>query len=189
MNVSYLDAWPVVKASSDLFGVWGYLLFIFFFSDKINNKEHIKRLGFRGLAFMFITTILLLLMVIGSRGSRLTSHVSLPFFSVVKNISVLEAVHHLESILLSVWVISDFIIITVFTIIAASLMKSIFKLSETKSVIAPIVLFAGIGALYFFENRFELEAFSANIAFTTNVIFQFIIPFAVLGIGKIRKKI
>ncbi len=189
MKVSYLDAWPVIKSSFDLFAIWGYLLFIFFFADKINNKEHIKRFAFRGLAVIFILGLLGILMTIGSLGSRLASHVSLPYFMTIKNISILDTIYHIESVLLSLWVIFDFIIITFFTITATSLMKSIFKLSETKSLISPILLFAGIGALYLFENRFELERFSSYIATPVNVIFEFIIPFAVFGIGKIRKKI
>lgn len=189
MNVSYLDAWPVIKSSFDLFGVWGYVLFIFFFADKINNKECIKRFGFQGVAFILIITILLLIMTIGSLGPSLASHVSLPFFTVVKNISVLETIDHIESVLLAAWVICDFIIIISFTIISASLMKSIFKLSETKSLISPIVIFAGIGSLFLFENLFELEIFSRYIALPVNVLFEFIIPFAVFGIGKIRKMI
>jgi spore germination protein KB len=189
MNVSYLDAWPVAKASVDIFAVWGYFLFLFFFADKINDKENIKKFGLQGLLFLFIITLLGLIMVIGSLGSRLASHVSLPYFMVVKNISILETVDHIEPVVLALWVISDFMIISVFTVIAVSLIKSFFGLSHDRHLVSPIVLFTGIGAMYFFENRFELEAFSSKIAVPTNILLEFIIPIIIIVIGKIRKKI
>lgn len=189
MYVSYLDAWPVIKASHVILAVWGYFLFIFFFGDKINDKEHIKRFAFQGLFIKFILSILMLIVTIGSLGPILTTRMSLPFFIVVKNISVLGTIERLESVLLALWVISDFSIIIVFTYVSISLMKSIFKLSGTKSLVSPIVLFAGIGSLYLAKNLFELETFSTIIALPLNTVFTFIIPIIVFGIGKLRKKI
>lgn len=189
MNVSYLDIWPVTKTSYSIFSIWGYLLFIFFFGDKINNKEKVKHFSFRGTLVLFVFSTLLLIMSIGTLGPTLASHMSIPYFVVVKNISIFGTIERIESVLLAIWVISDFVVITVLTFIIASMLKSIFKLKETKSIITPIIIFAGIGALFFFKNRFELEAFSNKIALPTNIIFEFIIPFLIFGIGKLRKKI
>ena len=189
MNVSYLDAWPIAKASYSVFAIWGYFLYIFFFADKISGKENIKRFSFRGLILLFFIVIMLLIMTIGSLGSTLTSHVALPFFLVIKNISIGTAFNHLESISLAVWIISDFIIISTLTLVITSIIKSLFKLSDTKPMVSPVLLFAGIGAMFLFKNRFELETFSKYILPTANVIFEFVIPILIFGIGKIRKKI
>lgn len=187
--VSYRDAWPVIKASNVILAIWGYFLFIFFFGDKINDKEHIKKFSFQAVLLKYASVTLFLIMTIGTLGSALSSRMSLPFFVVVKNISVLGTVERLESVLLALWVISDFVIITVFTYISISLIKSIFKLTGTKSLVSPVLLIAGIGSLYLAKNRFEIETFSTHITQPVNILFEFIIPFIVFGIGKIRKKI
>lgn len=189
MNVSYLDAWPAAKASTGVFAVWGYIIYMFFFAQQINDNEKIKTLGFRGVGILVISSIAGLIMTIGTFGAEFIAHISFPFFATVKNISILEAVDHLEPAVVALWVISDFVIITVFTIVAANITKSVFKLSNAKSIVSPIVIFSGISALYFFKNRFELEAFTNNIALYVNILLEFIIPFIVFGIGKIRKKI
>lgn len=189
MYVSYLDTWPVIKASYAILAIWGYFLFIFFFGDKINDKEHIKRFGLQGMVAELVLSIFLIIITIGSLGPVLASRMSLPLFIVVKNIFALKSLERLESVLLSLWVISDFVTISVFTLISASIIKSIFKLSETKSLVSPVVLLAGIGTLYLTKNRFELETFSTYIALPANAIFEYIIPVIVFGIGKLRKKI
>lgn len=189
MNVSYIDALPVLKSSFNIVTVWGYYLLFFFFADKIQNIEYIKKFSFRGLIILFTTTFLMMIMTIGTLGSRLASHVSLPFFMVIKNISILEALDHFESILLAIWVISDFIIISMFTLIIANMFKSLLNLSHVRTTISPIVVFAGIGALYMYGNRFELETFSSRIAVFVNIIFEYIFPLIIFGIGKLRKKI
>jgi len=187
MKVSYKDAWPACKSSFAIISVWGFFLYIFFFGDKISNKEHIKRFSFRMLGALFITCTLLLIMTIGSLGSILTGHVGLPFFMVVKNITIAGTIGHIESIILALWIISDFIIISIFTIMSTSILKSLFNLSGTRSMLSPVLLFAGIGSLIFFKNRFEMETLSSFILPAGSIVLEFIIPIIIFTIGKIRK--
>lgn len=189
MNVSYLDTLPVIKASHTITAIWGYFLFIFFFGDKINDKENIKRFGFQGVLAAFVVATLILITTIGTIGPNLMPRISLPFFMVVKNISIFETLERLESIIISLWVISDFVTISVFTYISISLIKSIFNLSETKTLVGPVTLFAYIGSLYFFKDIFQLEAFSSNIALPVNTTLTFIIQIIIFAVGKLRKKI
>lgn len=189
MNISYQDALPVIKSSYGIFAIWGYYLYVFFLGDKINKNEDIKKFGFQAIFLKFIIAIVVLIFTIGSLGSYLTANVTLPFFIVMKRISVLEVVERVESIGLALWVISDFILITMLTYVVASIMKSIFKLSEMKWMVSPIAVFAAIGSLFFFRDIFELEVFSKAIVLPGNIIFEFIIPAIIFGIGKIRKVI
>ncbi len=189
MNVSYLDIWPVIKSSHIILSIWGYYIFIFFLGDKINDKENIKKIGLKGLMFKFVFCILLLITTIGTLSATLASHISLPFFMMVKNISIWGTIERLESILLSVWIVSDFVIITMFTCISIAIIKSIFVLSDTKALVGPVVLLGGVGALFLFNNRYDLESFSKFIAIPTNIVFAFIIPIFTFIVGKIRKKI
>ncbi len=187
MNVSYFDIWPVVKSSHIILSIWGYYIFIFFLGDNINDKENIKKFGFKGLILKFVFSLVMLITTIGTLSATLASHISLPFFIMVKNISIWGTIERMESILLSVWVVSDFVIITMFTCFSISIIKSIFVLSDTKALVGPVVLLAGVGSLFLFKDRFELESFSKFIAIPVNNVFAFIIPILIFIIGKIRK--
>jgi spore germination protein (amino acid permease) len=189
MNVSYQDVWPMIKASYGLFSIWGYWLYVFFFGEKINKNENIKKFGFQALFLIVIMNTLILMVIIGSMGPYLTANITLPFFILTKNISILDVVERVESIALALWVISDFILITILTYVTVSIMKSIFKLSEIKWVTSPLIVFEAIGSLFFFRNIFELETFSRAIVLPGNIVFEFLIPAIVFGIGKIRKVI
>ncbi len=187
MNVGYLDAWPVIKSSYATFTVWGYFIFVFFFSDEVNNKEKTKKYSIQGLICVFIIGVITLVLTVGALGAHIVPHIPLPFFIVVKNISILNSIDRMESILLALWVLSDFIIISFFVYISLSILKSIFKFKDTKSFICPILLITGVGSLAFFKSRFELENFSEYIALPTNFILEFCIPLIVYVIGKVRR--
>lgn len=167
----------------------GIFTFCFFFGDKVNDKENIKKFGFQILILMVIVTIILLVMTIGALSATMATHLSLPFFVVVKNISILDTIERIESVLLALWVLSDFMVITIFALITVSILKSTFGIKETKSFVGPVVLLAGIGSMFLFRDRFELETFSNIIALPTNIVFEFAIPVVVFVIGKIRKRI
>ena len=189
MTVCTSDAWPVIKASSSIIPIWGYFLFIFFLGDRINDKENIKKFGFKILLVKFIITIIMLIVTIGSLSATAISNIALPFFAMVKDIEILDTFERMESIIFSIWVITDFITITVFSFIAVSMLKSIFKLKEGKFLASPILLIIGIGSLFFFKDIFELEAFSNYIGLPINALLTVIIPITVFIIGKLREKI
>lgn len=189
MSVSYLDIWPVMKSSTTIFGVWGYYLFFFFLGNKIKDTQNLVKTSLQGIGIKFVLTILGLIMTIGSFGSLMISHNPIPFFAVVRNISLFGVIERIESIIISVWVITDFILIAFFTYTAAVIMKTLFNLSSEKSVLTPIILFAGTGGVFMFKNRLELANFSDKFALPANILLTIIVPIIVFAIGKLRKKI
>lgn len=190
LPVSYLDILPITKGSTGIFIVWGYyFLLVFFFADHVNGRVQIKRFGIQASIFVLIVAILVIILTVGTMGQSLTSRVPLPYFVVVKVISILGTLEHLESVVLAIWVSADFILISVMVYAAVSIIKSLFKLSETKSFVSPVILITYIMSLYLAKNRFELEAFSTNIGTPLNIVWCGGFPLLLFVIGKIRKVI
>jgi len=187
LPISTLDITPVVRASPTILAIWGYFLFMFFFADKVNDKEHIKRLGIKATVFITISSIMIIITTVGTLGSSLAERVSLPYILTIKEISILNALERLESITLSLWVAADCIIISVFTYIILCILKSLFRLNGTKALTGPVLLITYVLSLVLTRNRFELENFSYKIFIPFNVILGFIIPVIVFIVGKIRK--
>jgi hypothetical protein len=113
----------------------------------------------------------------------------IPFFSAIKAITVMETLNRFESVLLSMWVVSDFIVITVFALIIMRILERLFDAADVRQLSSPVALLGYSGSQYFTENRAELSAFSGKIGLAGNLIFCFLIPLAVFVIGKLRKKI
>ena len=102
----------------------------------------------------------------------------------------MPALDRFEAVLLSVWVISDFILIVSFMIIIMNILKKITAVSESKYFASPLVFVGYIGGLFIANNRFELERLSR--ATQSSVILctlTYFIPLGVLLIGKVRKKL
>ncbi len=189
LPVSFKDILPIATGSYNILGIWGYFLFLFFFADKVSDKEHIKKHGIKSALFVTIIAILIIAITIGVLGADLTSRMTLPFFAVVKTISLFNVIERLESALLSIWIIADFFIISVFAYIAISIVKSLFRTIGTKSFASPIILLTYTLSQYLAVNRFELEKFSNHFALQLNILLEFIVPLIIFVIGKIRKVI
>lgn len=185
--VTYHDALPLIKSSYSNFGIWSIFTFVFFFGDKINDKEHIKRYGLQSLAYLVIMTMMLLIQTIGVYGYSVIERVPMAYAFVVKSISVLETIERIESIAVVSWVIADFIAISVVFYIIVSIIKSLFSLSDAKPFISPVTVFAFIFSLYIAQNKFELESFTNYISLPINITLGFIIPLITLIIKSVRR--
>jgi len=185
--ITPFDFLPLVRTIESVLGIWGYFALMFFFGDKINNKEHIRRFGLQGALFLVITNVMLLIQTIGIYGHTVIQRIPLPYFVSIKAISLLETIERIESVALAFWVFIDFTIISFFLYLVVSIMKSLFQLSDAKSLTSPLVLFAFIFAFYSAGDRLELQQFTDFIGLPVNIFVCFIMPAVLLAVGKIRK--
>lgn len=187
--VTQVDIIPAIKGTYPIIGIWGYITLLFFFGDHIVNLDKIKKQSKQCIAYLTIMTTLLIVFVVGSLGYTVAQRMPLPFFSATKLISIIEPLDRLEPVLLSIWVMADFIVITIFAMLIMKITGKLFSVSDTKQFASPVILLGYVGSQYLTSNRFELELFSGTVALSVNVIVCFLVPAIVLGIGKLRKKI
>lgn len=189
LPISYMDILPVAASSYAILGIWGYFFLMFFFGENVNDKENIKHFGVRTTAYITVISLVIITISLGVLGSNLSARVFLPYFITIKEISVLSTLERMEPIIVAIWIIADFIIISTFAYISVSILKSLFSLPNKRSITSPVILLTYILAMCIGRNRFELETFSEYIALPGNIILCFVIPIIVFIIGKIRKLI
>lgn len=187
--VTYYDLFPAAKAAYPALGIWGYITLLLFFGERVTDKNQLIKHGRKTSLFLGVMSMLIIISVAGTLGYKVVQNMPIPFFNAVKAISIMEALNRVESILLSMWVVSDFIVISVFALINMQILKQLFALPDVKYLSSPIALLGYSGGQFFTESRAELTAFSSHIGFTGNLIFCFIIPFIIFVIGKLRRKI
>ncbi|HHW01057.1 MAG TPA: endospore germination permease [Clostridiaceae bacterium] len=187
--VTHHDILPLMKSTYSSIGIWGSLTFVFFFGDKINDKEHIKRFGLQGAVYLVLAALMISIQTIGVYGYSVIERLSLPYVFVVKGVSILKTIERIESVTVASWIILDFIAISVTLLILTSIIKSIFALTDERSLLSPVTIFAFIFSQYIARNRFELENFFSLISIPANIIFGFVFPLIILVVGKIRGKI
>jgi len=187
--VTPYDVLPLIKASFYSTSIWSVFTHIFFFGDRINDKEHIKRFGIQGAAYLLIVTLMLLIQTIGVYGYSIIKRASAPYILAVKSISLLRTIERIESFSVTSWAITDFVPISVTIYIIVNIIKSLFSLSDEKSLVSPVVIFAFIFSQYIAKSSFEIENFLNYINLPAGMIFGIVFPFIIFIIGKIRKTI
>ena len=73
--------------------------------------------------FYSFLLIILFLVTVGLFGADLIEQFVFPYYSTLKNIRIMESIERLESLFISVWISSDFVIITLFFIIMLTLIS------------------------------------------------------------------
>ncbi|MDR1299820.1 MAG: spore germination protein, partial [Oscillospiraceae bacterium] len=187
LPITPYDALPVVRASLPVINIWGFFTLFFFLGEHIVNRHEIGKYVKKSIVYLVAVTTATLVSVIGSLNYKTVTRMPAPFFSATKLIQVVRSFDRMEAILLSLWVMSDFVTILAFTFIAMHIAKKLFETSDTRPFASPIILFGYAGGLAVASNGLELEKFSANPAVVAiNIFICTVFPLAVCLIIKLR---
>ncbi len=184
-----LDIVPVLKASTYVSGVEAHLPLMFLLSNFINNKEKIGKACTWTAVMFTILLIILLVTVIGSLGAETTADAPLPFMTAVKLISVFQSIERIEPIVVMLWIFSDYLLISVLLISVLNMLQSLFKLSNTRNLIAIHLIVVYFLAMTLGRNLFEVQRFLVIFLPPLLLILGYALPLLVWIAGKARKKL
>lgn len=187
--VTYRSIIPVIKASTGVTGIIAYFSFLFIVGDRISSKENIKKAGVSLALFLFMCLTLIITVVLGTFSHSVAERTQMPFLIAVKQISLFNTIEKIESLVVAFWVLSDYVLISFFIICALSILKSFFKLSDTKPITNIYIIFLYYLSLLLAKNVFEMEQLSNRLFIPGNLILGFGLPTVMLVVGKLRKKV
>ena len=93
------------------FASFSYITLVLFFNDELAEREKFKKYAIISVLIVTSLSLLLFLTVVGSLGPYLMQKLPYPFFSVVKQISIGDFIQHIEAFVITLWILSDFIIV------------------------------------------------------------------------------
>lgn len=189
LPITYRSILPVLEGSMSIIGLVSYFSFIFILGDRINNKESIRKTGIQTAIFFFFVFTALIAITIGSFSSSVVARTQLPFLIAVKEISLFNTIEKIESITVVIWIASDFVLISAFTLCALSILKWLFQLTDTKPLISIYLILLYILSAFLAKNLFELQRLSEILFLPGNILFGFALPTLIFLIGKIRRKV
>jgi spore germination protein KB len=187
LPVYFNDIVPVVKSSLAPAALLAYLFFLFFLSDKVVNLKSLKTFGYIAAYVNISSMALLSFITIGVLGASLTERAPMPTLVVIKQISLMDTIENIEAVIVAIWIFADFTLITTFFVIALNLIKSIFRLSDTKPLINTLAVFIYFLSLGICSTKFELEEFSNKVLVPLNSIIGFGFPAVLFALSKLRK--
>ena len=191
-----LSGIPTLAASQSV------ALYLGFLEGRVVHKEKRNISNFVFLIMMCVTVCLLCLTTIGIFGSELTGALSFPFFVLVRNLSLFNVLDRVESAIIGLWVVSDFILISTFMFIVVSNIRicagldqkshektGSFSLKDSRWIIWIVIAVVLALSLTLFPNSFELANFLNITAPIVNASLIFGLLPLILIIGIVRKKL
>ena len=167
---------------------FGYITFVLFFLDEINDREKFKKQAIIGTIAVTLFTVWMFATVIGTLGPKIIEKLPYPFFAVVKQISLGEFLQHIEAFVITLWILSDFVLISFIGASTVKIMGSITRSRDTKELLFPFFALCVTLVSFMGRTNYELEILSEKIFIPLNLVFLFIIPIIMLIICKIKEK-
>lgn len=185
--VTYYDVVPILKGVIPILAISSYITLVMFLGDRISHKKELKKLGTQMVLFYSFLLILLFLVTVGLFGANLIEQFVFPYYSTLKNIRIMESIERLESLFISVWISSDFVIVTLFFIVVLTLIKRLFNMKSYKKVSPWAILVVFFIALNLGNNIFEIENGIRAFSLPMNIALFWIMPILAWVVGKVRR--
>jgi hypothetical protein len=187
--LTYKDIMPILNGSMIITSFWGLIIVVLIFSDKIINMDKIIKMGIKTSLFLGLVTLSAILIPLGLFGSEFLTNISLPYFVSITQISLFDFLERIEASVISIWVFTDFILVSVFVYSGLYILKKVFSLSQIRPYIHIYMVIVIILSLLIVKQIFEITDFAEHICVPVNLFMGYFIPIVIFIIGKIRKKI
>ena len=139
-----------------------------------------------------ILGVLFCVTAVGSLGKTYVSALSYPFFIMARDLSILSGVERIEALVVGLWLLPDFVLITVELMIAADSMLLITNKQDSQNAHTAWVLIGGaIAVLIAFriaENSNILVQWSEKIIPAIHLGWAYLVVPCVLLVSKLKKK-
>lgn len=187
--VSTLDIIPSLKGSLGIMGLWSYMPFLFMFLPIIKNRVDIKSSGVKAVIYLALFSLLAIVIAVGILGNLILTLPPVPFFLAIKQISVFGYIERLEAFVISLWLISDFVLLAVFMTLAGNITKGIFAFQESRPMTTAYIFIIFPLSFMISRNLFELQEFSRKFVVYGNLVLGAGVPIIIFIIGKIKNKV
>jgi hypothetical protein len=202
MPVTFSDALPVLEGAVPIVNVVCALLtYICFLEGGVPKAPGRTRRW--GLWLVPVTLFLLCICVttVGNFGGALTADLSYPFFAMVRNVRLLHTVERIEALVVTLWVLPDFVLVSMLLIIAsrgiAALLgyppadgRSAYLDMKNGRYIIPLCAFSAAAASVLLSpDAFALEFLSSRLVPGLNMALIFVLLPVCFAVGKLRHTI
>lgn len=196
------EAPDMLSGIPSLVAAQSVVVYLAFLEGQVTHKEKRRAAYFVMLTVMVVSNALLCLTVIGIFGCELTGRLSFAFFVMVRNLTAFNFMERIESVVIGLWVISDFVITASLIFIIASNLRLCFGYggAEDGKVGAFCMkdgrwLYWAVGAVVLalaislFSDFFELADLFNTVVPAGNLAAVFGVLPVTVGIGLLRKKL
>jgi len=198
-NVSLEELFPVTGgdvggilraavAGLDVAGIAVYFTFLEGHTQKQRGRSAVFIMNF---ALLTLLVMAMIGVVVASFGPQLASKFSLPFFVMIKDIHILDSFQRVEAVVIALWVVSDFVLISALLMITGKLARLVTRRGRREFHSLACAAAALAVGLSLSPSGIGLERWSEFIVPIINLSFVFVfIPIIyIVWLVKKRKKV
>lgn len=198
--LTWKDAPGILEGSWSVLTVGAIAAYFSFLNGYVEPPEKPVKWLARPMAVFLAVAGLLCFEVVGTFGANLTTQLSYPFFTMVRDISLFNIAQRVEAVVIALWVLADFLLCTMLLRCANEAVRPVFNLPKTENL--PLfsprrgrwLLWAGAAAAYGCNKLLAPSSF--QLLYWSNKLLPFISNCLVFGgfsllwlVGKLRKKL
>ncbi len=187
LPVYFNDIVPILEGSLAPTAIFSYLFLMFFLSDKVVNMKSFKFFGYVATYINISSVMLVNFITIGVLSYTVAKRAPMPVLITVKQVSLMDTIENIEAVIIAIWIFADFTLITTMFVVILNLIKSIFKLSDTRPLINTLAILVYFLSLGVCSSKFELEDFSNELFIPINLFLGYGFPIVLFLLSKLRK--
>lgn len=163
--------------------------YILFLAPKVKDSKLKKRTVVSLVAMMLLVSFFIILTIIGNFGVTFTNTMQNPFFTMIRNISFFDVVERWEAVIVAMWVLTDFVFLSVLLSISKTLLTHLFPKGNSGIGLGIISAAVFILGMFIESSAFSFANIARTIAPAINAAMVFGLLPLVWLIGKLRKKL
>ncbi|MCQ6275566.1 endospore germination permease [Bacillus sp. V3B] len=179
---------PPIKGSAIPLSMFTLFFFIAYLLPYVTDEEKGRKWSLISVGAVMLTLVITNITILFVFGGT-TSNYVYPVLSAARYISIADFLEHLESIVIAIWVSGTFIKLSVQYYITVLATAQVLGLSDTRSIVFPIGVFNVLFSFWGIENFSELSSVIGTVLPFYAFGFNIAIPFLLLLIVVIRKKV
>ena len=187
LPVWFSDLPGILAASAVPVGVLSAGIFAAFVAGQVERREDDRRRGFRWLTAGCVTAALLQFGVLSQLGPKLSASMEAPFFEVARGAGVAGAFQRVESIVVALWVFSDFALLGLLVFAIRAMAKAVFGQRGEQWAPWAAVALTFLGALFLFPDDFTAKNMAAYAAPLGCLVLGFLVPGLALLFDRVKK--
>jgi len=176
----------VFSGGLQVFSVMTYFITLPFFFGDVKGIRVGRHLACGGAIALFFS-LACIFVIVGCFSAPLVAAMPYPFYSAIKEITVFNSLERMEAIIISVMVLSDFVIITFFVLCGARIAKTSYAVKKPFPY-DMLLLLVFVISLFFSRYSVHLNEISSNIVVPINIIIGGGVPLITFAVMLFRRK-
>jgi len=187
--VSTLDTGAVALGALPLFDLLTIQADFAFLDGYIAPEERETAGSLRWTALLILCMLLLQTATIGGLSADIARALPEPFFVMVRSVSVFSGVDGFESLVVAVWVVTDFLFLAALLTIASEILRGLFGGGRRSVFVWPAAAGAVAVAAALSGDAFAVRRLSETVLPVVNAGLKLVVLPLALAVGKLRRKL